>query len=77
MKRESYSEKQRTVSRNLEYYNLDAIISVGLSDELSGMYKDSPRDIQHAVEILELALDYPVDDAEGWDIESRLADLRA
>jgi len=71
------NEGERTVSRNLEYYNLDAIISVGLSDELSGMYKNSPRDIQRAVEILELALDYPIDDAEGWDIESRLADLRA
>jgi hypothetical protein len=49
---------------------------VALSDELS--CPESPAsDVERALRLLETAWALPVEDAEAWDIEPRIADLKA
>jgi hypothetical protein len=49
-----------------------------LSDELAERRpgEDRPRDLSRAIVLLEQALARPVDDADDWDLERRLEDLR-
>ena len=49
---------------------------VTLSDQLSFRH-NKQQDISRATALLDQVLSYPVEDAAGWDLEIRLADLRA
>lgn len=49
---------------------------VALADELSGP-ASSAAEVERALRWLETALNLPVEDAESWDIEARIADLKA
>ena len=49
---------------------------VALADELSGP-ASSAAEVERAHALLETALNLPVEDAESWDIETRIADLKA
>lgn len=48
---------------------------VALSDELSAP-RSTAQDIPRAIALLEQALAYPVINADDWDIDARLSDLR-
>ena len=49
---------------------------VALADELSGP-ASSAAEVERALRWLENAMNLPVEDAEAWDIETRIADLKA